>query len=245
MTRCVITPQQVQGTTIRIDDPRHVHHLVNVLRLKAGDSLICCDGQGREYTGTILRNTPRVLTVQIEAQRTVMSAAPRLWLAQGLPKADRFEWIVQKATELGVERISPLLTARTVVRPSAEQGARKCLRWQRIAEAAATQCRHAEIPRIDPPQPFEAWLASVPEHWFLLVPTLETATTPLKSALEQKTQSGEIALIIGPEGDLTREEVDAARAKGASPVSLGPLTLRAETAAIATLAILHYALDWS
>ncbi len=215
------------------------------MRLGVGDQLACFDGQGTEYVGTISRKTGRGLIIQIVRTSHKPQQTATLWLAQGLLKADHFDWVVQKATELGVARLSPILTHHTVIRLTTDQGRLKHTRWQRIAQEAAKQCRRTTLPLVDPPQPFERFLLSAPPTALLLMPTLTTTAIPLSEALKAHRAAHEVIILIGPEGDFSRGEVAFAEAHGARPVSLGPLTLRAETAAVATLAIVQYALGSS
>ena len=231
----------MHGSVITIDHAATLHHIRDVLRLGPGDRILCCDGAGAEYVGTITRAHPRGLTVAVERRLDASSRrGPMVWLAQGLPKAGRFEWIVQKATELGVGRLSPLLTRHSVIRLGAEQGRAKHARWERIAREAARQCRRPAVPVIDPPQPFESFIRSQAHAELVLMPTLAVTAIPLSEALKESRGVREALVLIGPEGDFSREEVALAQAHGARPVSLGGLTLRTETAAIAMLAILDY-----
>lgn len=269
MHRFFIPPGAVRGSTITIDQPEELHHIRHVLRLGVGEQLICFDGTGTDYVGTMTHSTSKRLTIRMDRRIAQASAPVSLWLAQGLPKADRFECIVQKATELGVARISPLMTRHTVVRLTAEQGRVKQARWQRIAQEAAKQCRRATVPVIDAPQPLEVWLQELPPTGLIpppvacreaapsalgrgvafsdapgggmiLIPTVAMTAIALQEVLKGQEAAREVVVLIGPEGDFSREEVALAERYGARPVSLGPLILRTETAAIATLAILSY-----
>jgi 16S rRNA (uracil1498-N3)-methyltransferase len=174
----------------------------------------------------------------VAVERVAQDARPavELILAQALIKPARFEWAVEKATELGVDRIVPLVTARTLSQPSAAQGQAKHLRWQRIAAESARQCRRSTVPGIDPVTPFASFVDEL-SGCSMLLPTL-TATTPsLSEALVVRRQRGRVAILIGPEGDFTAEEVAHATRAGAVPVSLGRFTLRSETASVACLAV--------
>lgn len=225
-----------------IGRPEEVHHLRDVLRLGKGDRVACFDGTGMEYVGVIARPTRHAVIVQIE-QRLDRSVSPlTVWLAQGLSKTSKtFEWVIQKATELGVARISPLLSRHVVVRLTPDQGRVKMGRWQRIAQEAAKQCQRTTVPTVDPPQPFEAFLRQATRQHLILMPTLAVTAVPLSEALKEHRAARSILVLIGPEGDFSPEEVALAQAHGARPVSLGILTLRTETAAIAVLAVLRYA----
>ena len=239
--RCFVPPHKIRRSTITIDDPQQVHHIRDVLRLGVGDQLTCFDGQGSEYLGTVIRISPRRLLIEVDRKVQQSQTSLSVWLATGLLKADRFEWVVQKATELGVARLSPLVTSHTVVRPHPFREA-KLLRWQRIAQEAAKQCGRSTIPSVDPPRTVQAFLPLVEGVSLILMPTLAVTTVPLSEVVKTSASAKEVVILIGPEGDFSREEVALAQRSGARPVSLGPLTLRSETAALATVAILQYAL---
>ncbi|MBI4323613.1 MAG: 16S rRNA (uracil(1498)-N(3))-methyltransferase [Candidatus Omnitrophica bacterium] len=241
--RFFIPPSQIHGSTVTLDDPRQIHHLRDVLRLGLGDQIMAFDGQGSQWLGTIARAGARRVVIRLDQHRDApVERAVSIWLGQALLKADRFEWIVQKATELGVATLSPLVTRHTVVRLSSEQAISRRQRWQRIATEAAKQCQRATIPVIHPPQSLEALLRRTQRSSLILIPTLSVTTIPLQDVLPGRQAAQEVVALIGPEGDFSPEEVALAEKFGARPVSLGPRTLRAETAAIALLAILQHVL---
>jgi len=248
MHRFLIAPSDVRGSTILITDPRELRHLRAVLRLGPGDRIRCLDGAGVEYVGLIREVMPDGVLVSIEERTSEpASVKPPRWLAQSLLKSDRFDWALQKATELGATRITPLITARTVVAVSEEHRSRKCARWRRIAEEAAKQCGRACVPMIEAPQRMTRWRPEPPPG-VALIATLASGGEPIHEVLGHErtlaqAQRGGALILIGPEGDFTPEEVRIAERLGIRPVSLGPLTLRAETAAVAALAILGYVLD--
>ena len=254
MPRVFVSPENITASRITIDEPSTVHHLQTVLRVAVGDRLTCVDGCGREYEGAVVACDARHLTLRVEASRPSVEVGPSLWLAHGIPKGARFDWAIEKATELGAARIVPLLTRHTVVRMTVAGSASKVARWQRLAAAAARQCHRAVIPAIDSPQSFHAFLAMLPLESVILMPTLQIAAPSLSDTLKRLSRAvagpaapcreaseHPIILLIGPEGDFSKEEVALAQAHGAQPVSLGSLTFRSETAAIATLAMVRYA----
>jgi 16S rRNA (uracil1498-N3)-methyltransferase len=240
--RFLISPRNVHGSTITVDDPQELHHLRVVLRLTRGDRVCCFDGGGMEYVGTITRSSPRQLAVAIQTQVRAAEEHPRIWLAHSLIKGPRVDWVLQKATELGVARLTPLLTERTVIRLSEEESRKKTARWNRIIQEAAKQCGRSTLPILDSPQPFGSLLPSLNRVPLVLLPTLTIEAKPLRDELRAVSGITEVAVLIGPEGDFSLEEIQQAIKHGAHPVSLGRLTLRTETAALSTLAILHYAL---
>ena len=237
MHRVLIPLQTVRRDDITIDDPRDVHHLVRVLRVSANDPLECFDGTGFVYRGRIVRCSPKALTVAIEQRFEVPPPHPRVVLAHALIQPQRFEWLIQKATELGVAQIIPVVTARTTVRP--EGGSSRLIRWRRIAQEAARQSGRTTVPLLDPPQPMASVLALAKRIECVLMPTLAEGASPLRTLLAGLSAFKEVAVLIGPEGDFAPEEVARAKACGAQPVSLGSLTLRSETAALATVALIQ------
>ena len=241
MHRVLIPPHAVRDDRLTITDPAALHHLLRVLRVKAGDPVECLDGIGHRFAGTIVRCTPQALEVAILERSRPAPPAVRLTLVQALIEPEHFEWALQKATELGVERIVPLMTTRAVIRPGRDRAATKHIRWQRIIQEAAKQCSRATLPALDEPQAFTEWIRSASAYDRVLIATLCAGTVPLHEALQGLSGVRSMAVLIGPEGDFTPEEVALARQHGARPVSLGQLTLRAETAAVAAIAVVRYA----
>ena len=241
MHRVLILPQTVQRDEIIIDDPRNVHHLVRVLRITRGDRVECFDGAGRTYRGRVTQVGGRQLTVSVDQRREEPSPRVKLTLAQSLIQPARFEWVLQKATELGVARITPVVTSRTTVRASSLGAGQRAQRWRRIVTEATAQCGRATLPLLDDPQRFEDVLQTFASRYVLL-PTLAVSGAPLEEHVRQLTGASEVIILIGPEGDFSPEEVSLAQRAGAHPATLGAVALRSETAALATLAILQHAL---
>ena len=242
MPRVVISPDAVQGQSITVTDPGELHHLLDVLRVKNGDRLECLDGVRHRYAGQIVQCTRREVRVRIEACVEELPPVLRLAVAQALIKPERFDWVVQKSTELGVEQLTPLITEHTVVRLARDQAEQKVRRWQRIAREAAKQCGRSSVPQIDSAQPFAEFAPTLTQYPAVLMPTLSVQSRPLRNALGPLKGIAAAMTLIGPEGDFTSDEVALAQRYGAIPVSLGTLTLRSETAAIAMLAVLHHTL---
>ena len=239
MHRVLIPPVAVREGPLTISDPRTLHHLLHVLRVEAGEPLECFDGQGRRYLGSVIRCTPRALVVKVDKTCEEPPPALRITLVQALIKPERFEWVIEKATELGVTRILPLLTARTTTRMGSGGATTRLRRWQRIVASAATQCGRAALPRLAAPQRFEATLTELQgSPAFLFSPAAEEVW---EERLPQMTQRGELAIFIGPEGDFTPEERALASRAGVQLVRLRSTILRSETAAVAVVAILQHA----
>ena len=242
--RVLIPPDAVQRDRITVSDPAHVHHLLHVLRIRPGDPLECFDGAGRSYTGRVLQRLRQAVIVSIESREGALPSA-RLVLVQALIKPERFAWVVQKATELGVERLVPVVSARTGVRPVADRLERQVERWRRISREAARQCGRRDVPQVERPQPLEQAIPAVAQGVRLIMPTLAVPAVPLTEGVADLRGAEAAAALIGPEGDFTPEEAALAQRHGARAVSLGRLTLRSETAAVATLAVLRCAIGMS
>lgn len=216
-----------------------VRHIVTVLRMKTGDELLLCDGQGTEYLARISGLTRTEVKADIVSQRNRGIATPRITLGQGLPKSDKMDFIVQKTTELGVASVVPLITERTIVKIRDE--AKRIVRWQKIAREAAMQSSRADIPLIGPIRSFHDFLMTHdPGPMTLSLLPWEEAATPIKKVLRDATGVKSIIVLIGPEGGFSKDEAASAQHKGFHLVSLGRTILRTETAALAALSMIGY-----
>ncbi len=218
---------------VRGDGLRHLR----VLRVRAGDRLVLFDGAGAEADAVVLSVEADVALLEATAPRAGTATALRLTLLVALLKGEKMELVVQKATELGVAAIVPMAAAHSVVRLDEARGRARVERWRKIAAEAARQCGRADVPSIAPAASVaEALGAAPPDAQRLMLH--EQAERPLGLALGG---SDEIVVAVGPEGGFAPDELDAARAAGYAIVGLGPRVLRAETAAIAVVAILGFA----
>jgi 16S rRNA (uracil1498-N3)-methyltransferase len=236
--RFFITPKAVRGPQIIMtgDDLRHIR---TVLRKQPGDLLILLDGKGKEYTARIVRMERTEIIAEVVSEITREAPHPIITLCQGLPKADKMDWIVQKATELGVSAVVPLITERTIVKIKDEE--KRVSRWQKIAREAAMQSNRVDIPAIGRIASFKDFLRTQdPEPGTLLLLPWEEGTVPIKDILRETSGIKKIIVLIGPEGGFSEAEAGAARGKGFHLVSLGPNILRTETAAIAVLGMIMY-----
>lgn len=217
-----------------------VHHLLHVLRVKPGAEIGCFDGAGHTRLYHVAERAEAQLTLQ--AKQPVFDCAEppvELVLFACIPKGERMDWLLEKATELGVGRIVPVMSERTVVRLAGAQAAAKRERWQRIVEAASRQCGATRVPQVELPQPFKATEPMMRACSTLIVAALIPQAKPLKPVLDalDPARPGQTwGWWCGPEGDFTPGEMEAILACGATPVTLGPLILRVETAAIYGLA---------
>jgi 16S rRNA (uracil1498-N3)-methyltransferase len=216
-------------------------HITRVLRLRVGAALILFDGNGGEYEASIDQAHGGTVTVAIGEHHAIERESPlSLTLAQGVSRGERMDLVVQKATELGVTHLVPVLTERSVVRLSAQQSDRKVNHWRAIAIAACEQCGRNRLPSVAAPVALAVFLRGAASAGaaagtrLLLSP--EAAVTPKDL---RRPDSNALTVLIGPEGGLTEEEEQAAVAAGFSAVRLGPRVLRTETAAIAALALLQ------
>jgi 16S rRNA (uracil1498-N3)-methyltransferase len=210
-------------------------HVSRVLRLRSGDGLTLFNGSGGEFAAAIEEIAKDAVTVAVGEARIAERESPlTLTLAQGISRAERMDLVVQKATELGVTTLAPLLTERSVVRLDAAQAARKGAHWRAIALAACEQSGRNRPPRLLPPATLGEFLHSGGAATRLLL--CPGASVRLA---EVPPPAGEVQVLIGPEGGLTQQEQARAQAAGFLGVRLGPRVLRTETAAIAALALLQ------
>jgi len=236
--RFFISPEQVSGTRILISG-EDVRHIATVLRMKAGEELLLCDGQGTEYAARITTAGKTEIVAEITGQSQRSLHSPRLVLGQGLPKSDKMDWIVQKATELGVASIIPIVTERTILKVRDEE--KRVSRWRKIAREAAMQSNRPDIPVVADIVPFAKLLGTLnSEPETLLLFPWEEGTQPLKDVLRPQRDAKKIVVLIGPEGGFSAKEAELAKGKGFHLVSLGRNILRTETAAIAALSMVGY-----
>jgi len=236
--RFFITPEQVREPYITItgDDLRHIR---TVLRKQPGDLLTLLDGQGREYIVRIAAMERSEIDTEIVEQRTRELPTVRVALGQGLPKSDKMDFIVQKATELGVSSLVPLMTERTIMKVKDEE--KRVTRWQKIAREAAMQSGRPDIPKVETIRSFSDFIRTLaPGPQTLLLFPWEEGTVPIKQVLRQTPDALNIIVLIGPEGGFSQAEAEAAKEKGFHLVSLGPNILRTETAAVAVLSMILY-----
>lgn len=210
---------------------------VQVLRMQPGDALTLFDGAGGEYAATVERMGRSDVAVTVGAHQPVEREAPRaVHLAVGMPANERMDWLVEKATELGVASIQPLATAHGVLRLSGERAEKKRAHWEAIAVAACEQCGRNRVPVIHPVQAFSAWIGAQGGDTTATRLILSLADGTRGIAEAQPDGNDNAALVLsGPEGGLSGTEEQEAIARGFAPVTLGSRVLRAETAALAAL----------
>ncbi|GFN22521.1 16S rRNA (uracil(1498)-N(3))-methyltransferase [Thermanaeromonas sp. C210] len=216
------------------------HHASRVLRLNIGEEISVADGRGTSFKARVVAVRPGEVVAELLEPLPSNDPPLSITLLQGLPKGDKMELIIEKATELGVSRIVGLLTERVIIKLDEEAAARKKDRWCKVARAAARQSRRASIPLVEGPCSLEEALNGMAPETLLLVPWEEERQRGLKEALSAVDFSRPLAILVGPEGGLTPAEVDRARRAGGIVVGLGPRILRTETAGLACLAVLMY-----
>ena len=250
MHRCFIDPEKWTPSTVT-PSPEETHHLLDVLRLNAGDRVLAFDGAGHEAIAEVVRpekgNDPEAtrLILQIREDRLTAAPSTECFLMQAIPKGRRMDLIIEKSTELGIAGIWPVVTNRGISRPDRKQAEGKVERWRRIAQQASRQSRRAWIPDIAPIRPLAEAMEQAKNTDLFLVGSLEDDSRPLRDILRDIRQTpddrpAKVCVLIGPEGDLTPKELEQARAAGAIPVSFGPSTLRVETAGLFAAAVLAY-----
>ena len=246
MQKFFVETNQIKNDTVQIigDD---VKHIAKVLRLQEGDVIIVCDkNQKISYQAHITNIEKEKVICNIETtveQQT--ESKVQVTIFQGLPKADKMEYIIQKAVELGAEKIVPVSMARSIVKIKGQDGEKKILRWQKIAEGAAKQSKRDQIPMVDTIKTIEEVERQIPEFDLFLVAYEEEKGHTLKEVLQSVKQKQEIRIgvVIGPEGGIDSREVETLRQQKAKTVTLGNRILRTETASLCILSNIMYELE--
>jgi len=210
-------------------------HLLRVLRLSVGDLVTLFNGDGLDYVARILGAARSAAEVEILESVEVSNESPlQVWLGQALARGDKMDWVAQKCTELGLQRLSPLVTVRSEVRLNAERAQRRVAHWKGVLAAACEQSGRARLPQIDAPQPLAEWCTAAGAGWYL-DPDGENSLADLG---EQASQTM-LKLAIGPEGGWDPRDIDIMRDAGFRGLRVGPRVLRTETAGAAVLAALQ------
>jgi 16S rRNA (uracil1498-N3)-methyltransferase len=243
MPRFYIPPHAWNPDKLALD-AGEVHHALDVLRMKAGDRATVFNGQGAEATVEFATvDKGKVVLKKIGASKSGPLACA-LTLGQAIPKGKNMDLIVEKATELGAAGIAPLLSERTVVRADEQEVFSKRDKWQRVAIEAAKQCGQNWVPTVAKPRtPKEFFQAG--EKWdLMLIASLQQDSRPIKKILAEfdRKKLARVLVLVGPEGDFTPAEINLAKNAGCRPVTLGPIILRTETAAIYCLSVLAHEL---
>jgi len=241
MARFYVPHPHIENGMLRVEG-NEVRHIRRVLRLKAGDEIIVFNGSAKEYEGTIVEEGPSSVVIRIQnISPSEKESHLEITLAQSLLKGEKMDYLIQKATELGVKEVIPFFSSRSIPLLEKSKGLKRLHRWERIAIEASKQCGRGVVPKIEPLKDYSEMLqASSPD--FLRLILWEEEGTRLKEVLEGSKEKTRIFSIVGPEGGLSQEEVDRAKKIGFIPVTLGKRILRSETASLCLLSILQY--EW-
>jgi 16S rRNA (uracil1498-N3)-methyltransferase len=219
------------------------HHAADVLRLKAGDEVAVLDGAGGESACRVEAVTRKRVQLTVQGRTTEAPPPWRITLIQAIPKGKMFEAIIQKATELGTWRIVPLLSQRVTIHLEGESVEHKAEKWRLTAVEAIKQCGQPWLPQVETPMTLPAWLGRGEQFDLTIVASLQEDRRHLRAYFPAGARRPQtIAVWIGPEGDFAPEEMEAIRGAGALPITLGPLVLRSETAALCALAVINHEL---
>lgn len=213
-------------------------HCVQVLRYSVGDAITVFDGCGRSAKAIIQQVRKNEVSIELGETSEQAPPLPSIVLAQAVPKGKTMEWIIEKAVELGVSRIVPLVTRHTVVKYDAQEAPKKAEKWQKVALEACKQCGQNWLPVVETPTDGRAFL-SQERSGAKIIASLAPGARPLRDVIEDFAQPEQVTIMIGPEGDFSPEETQLALQAGYQPATLGDLVLRSETAALFTLAALR------
>jgi len=246
MHRFHLPPERCVGGSLRLDG-REAHHALHVLRLKRCEVATVLDGAGTEIHCAVHDVTRDSVALAVKDRKTTPPPPCSITLLVGVPKGKTIENIIQKAVELGARRVVPLLTERVVMRLDERGRARKHEQWRQVAIEAIKQCGAAWLPEIETPTTIPEFRIPNSEFELSLVGSLQPERRPARDIFREFEkvhghQPKSVAVWIGPEGDFTQDELRVIQNSGAQPISLGPLTLRVETAAIYCLSILNH--EW-
>lgn len=234
--RLLVSGALINGAEIELEGDR-ARYLGKVLRARVGDRLVVFNGEGPEWPATITQIGKTSVTLELGESVAATAESPlKIHLVQGISRGDRMDFVVQKATELGVKRITPVLTEYGVVKLNAERAEKRREHWQKIANSACEQSGRTRLPLIDTPLPMKNWFGDKPAKVDAQLILKPGAATPLTGIKAPETK---VCVLIGPEGGFSDSEYIDAEVSGFTAVSLGPRVLRTESAAIATLAVLQ------
>lgn len=238
--RCFIDPADWTRELVELS-PDESRHAARVLRVREGSEIEILNGRGGVGKASVVSAGKRLVTVRIAERQTVAAPRPRITLVQAVVREQKMDWIVQKAAELGVSEIRPVTTVNAVVQLDADRAGGKAERWTRIALEAIKQSGNPWLPVVAAPCRLDEYLATRAAGEPLLVGSLARGARPLREILRELSARApeSVAVLIGPEGDFTPAELDAALGRGGLPAGFGPTVLRAETAAVFALSALR------
>ena len=245
--RVYCSPATAEPSEITLS-PEESHHLVAVNRARLGDTVVAFDGRGTEWICELTADRKQAAVLKVRFLQKAKRLPYEITLGQALPKGATMDAIVRKATEIGAIRIVPLESERTQVHFDADRSDRKIEKWQTAALEAAKQCGNPFLPEVTPVQPAAAFIESARGYDLKLIASLQPGAKSLKSVLAafaaaQGRSPRKVLWLIGPEGDFTPAEMSLTKSTGFEPITLGPLVLRCETAAVYALSVLSYELQ--
>ena len=232
-----VEPHQIGAEEIRIEGA-DVNHIRNVLRMKPGEEILISSREGGDYFCRVEELEPEYVSAKILEERENNELPARIHLFQGLPKGDKMELIIQKAVELGAARVVPVAMSRCVVQLSAKDGAKKQERWQKIAREACKQSGRCQMMAVDAPIAFPALLTALKTHEAAIVPWEDARGYSLTAFHREHPEIRDLAIVIGPEGGMSADEIARMKDCGCQSVTLGPRILRTETAGLCALSAL-------
>jgi len=246
MHRFFLAPELLLDNSPTLSDDE-VHHCLNVLRHDAGDKVVIFDGLGNEATAVIESTTKSTASLKILHRAKSKPMRCNLSLAQAVPKGKNMDLIVQKAVELGAAAIFPILSERTVVQLSESELLDKQSKWQAVALEACKQCGQNYLPRVHMPVSPKVFFEQYAPKGLRLIASLQAGSLPIKSVMAEATEGerdlpADVTVLVGPEGDFTPAELSLSRSHGCQPITLGPIILRTETAAIYCMSVLGHEL---
>ena len=240
MNRFYCSFLDVQHDKIIISDLGQVHHLKDVLRFKAGDTAVIFDNKGNEYSVELDKISEKQAEFRVQEKKSRgNSDKPRISIACAIPKKSKIDDIIDKLTQLGVDRIIPLITERVIVKIDQAKSLQRQQRWEKIVLSASKQSQRNTVPMVDPVTELSQLIRRSQEFDLKLIPNLIGERQTLKEALAGKKPKNTLVL-IGPEGDFTPEETAAAIKSGFIPITFGDSVFRVETACLYIASILNY-----
>ncbi len=242
MPQVLVQPRDISGDRFEIRGPE-AHHVLRVLRKQVNDEIEFFDGRGACYKGRLTAVDPREPRAEgkITEQMTTTASSAKISVFQGLPKGPKFDYVLEKATELGAAAIYPFLSAKNPVLLTPSQAEAKARRWASLVKAASKQCGRTTLPRVEPAHDLYDLAGLIKDHTTLVLWEKETEVS-LKSALTVLPLDRPMAVVVGPESGFDPKEIEWLKKQGGQTVSLGKRTLRTETAGLAVLAIINYEL---
>ena len=247
MHRFYLSPDQCQNKELLLNKEES-HHALDVLRVREGERMMVLDGAGQELLCEARKPESGLLRLSVVQRNQVPPLPYQLTLIQAVPKGKLIESIIQKATELGVYRIIPLLSDRVVSQLDEESASAKVLKWQQVAVEAIKQCGSAWLPKVESPLTPKAYLALGERFELPLIASLQSDRRHPRDYFktfqaEKQRLPKSVSVWVGPEGDFTPAEMSMIKSAGVLPITLGPLVLRSETAATYALSVLNYELQ--